>query len=193
MFAELLRERLGSIVDLSPTQITLLEAHFQLLNRWNKVLNLTSLFKAEEIVERHYCESLFLGKHLPSSTLRVADVGSGAGFPGIPVAVLRPDLSVALIESNQRKTVFLREVTRGLPNTLVVAKRAHDVAESFDWVISRAVKYSEISEELSTLSEHTALLAGEDIPSGYRFTWNTRIQLPWGKRRYLYLGTRSST
>jgi 16S rRNA (guanine527-N7)-methyltransferase len=193
VFAELLRERLGSFVDLSPAQITQLETHFQLLNRWSKALNLTSLHKEEEIVERHYCESLFLGKHLPNGAFRVADLGSGAGFPGIPVAVLRPNISIALIESNQRKSVFLREATRGLPNALVIAQRAHAVTESFDWAISRAVKYSDISETLSELSEHAALLAGEDVPSGSRFTWNARVRLPWGVRRYLYLGTRHST
>ena len=193
MFAELLLERLGSLVDLSPAQIAQLETHFQLLNRWSKVLNLTSLYEDEEIVERHYCESLFLGRHLPLSALRVADLGSGAGFPGIPVAVLRPGVSVTLIESNQRKSVFLREATRGVLNALVSPKRANTLTERFDWVISRAVKYSDISETLSKMSEHIALLAGEDTPSGNRFTWNTRIRLPWGNRRYLYLGTRRST
>jgi 16S rRNA (guanine527-N7)-methyltransferase len=100
MFADLLRQRLAGIVELSPGQVEALEAHYRLLLRWNRTLNLTSIRKIEEAVERHYCESLFLGTHLPQDLLRIADIGSGAGFPGFPVAVLRPDCSVTLIESH---------------------------------------------------------------------------------------------
>src|ERR1035437_3234294 len=111
MFADLLRQRLAGVVELSPGQVEALEAHYQLLLRWNRTLNLTSIKRMEEVVERHYCESLFLGTHLPQGGLRIADVGAGAGFPGFPVAVLRPDCSVTLIESHQRKAVFLREAS----------------------------------------------------------------------------------
>jgi 16S rRNA (guanine527-N7)-methyltransferase len=190
VFAELLRARLGSVVDLSPAQIGLLETHFELLERWSKVLNLTSIHKTEEIVERHYCESLFLAEHLPNNISCIADLGSGAGFPGIPVAVLRPNSSVTLIESNLRKSVFLREATRALPNTLVVAERADAVTRSFDWLVSRAVKYCDISLIATKLSAHIALLAGENVSGDSCFTWNARIRVPWGNRRYLYLGTR---
>ncbi len=112
MFADLLRERLRGIVELSPGQIAALEAHYELLVRWNKTVNLTTITSLEEAVERHYCESLFLGAHLPAGNLRVVDVGSGAGFPGFPVAILRPECSVTLVESHQRKAVFLREASR---------------------------------------------------------------------------------
>ena len=135
MFAELLRQRLGSHVKLSANQVGQLEKHFNLLNKWNKTLNLTSIRDAGEIIERHYCESLFLGIHLPTGPLRIADVGSGAGFPGFPLAVLRPDCLVALVESHQRKSVFLREATRELRNIQVIAKRIEDVAETFEWIV----------------------------------------------------------
>src|ERR1017187_6190482 len=100
--------------------------------RWNRSLNLTAIRSREEAIERHYCESLFLGARLPAGALRIADVGSGAGFPGFPVAVLRPECSVTLIESHKRKAVFLREASRTLPNVRVFAKRAEDVGERFD-------------------------------------------------------------
>ena len=90
MFAELLLERLDGVAVLSQDQVRRLEAHYELLLRWNKVINLTSVHKPAEAVERHYCESLFLGAHLPPGAFSIADIGSGAGFPGIPVAVLRP-------------------------------------------------------------------------------------------------------
>ena len=81
-----------------------------------------------------------MGSRLPAGVLRIADVGSGAGFPGFPVAVLRPDCSVTLIESHQRKAVYLKEASRKLPNVRVLSKLAEDVAdigEEYDWVISR--------------------------------------------------------
>lgn len=173
MFAEL--------APLSPIQIKQLEKHYDLLIRWNKVLNLTSLRTPKEIIERHYGESLFLGRHLPPGPLHIADVGSGAGFPGIPVAILRPDCSVALIESHQRKSVFLREATREINNIHVIAQRAEDVKEHFDWVISRAVKHP------PALARNLALLGGEEPPFNERFTWN-KIKLPSGEHRFLWLG-----
>jgi hypothetical protein len=92
VFAELLRLRLRGIVDLSQGQVAALEAHYDLLLRWNKTLNLTTITSLEEAVERHYCESLFLGAQLPAGNLRVVDVGSGAGFPGFPVGILAAGL-----------------------------------------------------------------------------------------------------
>ena len=92
-----------------------------------------------EAVQFHYCESLFLGRALPSGPLTVADFGSGAGFPGIPVAILRPDLHVVLIESDARKAVFLREATRELTNVEALVSRFEDCSRRFDWVVARAV------------------------------------------------------
>jgi len=193
VFAELLRERLGSIIELSPLQVHQLEKHFELLNRWNRVLNLTSLRKLEEIVERHYCESLFLATHLPSGVLHVGDIGSGPGFPGIPVAIARPECSVALIESHQRKAVFLRESTRDLTNLRVLTTRAEHVKEKFEWVMSRAVRFDEIARVAAKLAPNAAILAGSQYPSDACFTWNTPIALPWGNQRKLWLGSLRST
>ena len=188
MFAEALREQLPLLqIDLSDKQILQLERHFELLSRWNKVTNLTSVTDLDEIVLRHYCESLFLGAHLPESSFNVVDIGSGAGFPGIPLAILRPDCEVALVESNQRKSVFLREATRELANIIVQAKRAENVSEEFDWAVSRAVNFSQISSTLRRLVQRVALLGGEARPSEY-FTWN-KIKLPWGDHRFLWLGS----
>ena len=173
MFAEL--------GPLSPIQIKQLEKHYNLLARWNKVLNLTSLRDPRDIIERHYGESLFLGRQLPSGPLRIADIGSGAGFPGIPVAILRPDCSVWLIESHQRKSVFLREATREINNIHVMAQRAEDIKEHFDWAISRAVKYP------PAIAQNFAFLGGEEPPFKDCFTWN-KIKLPSGEHRFLWLG-----
>ena len=189
MFADLLRQRLAGVVELSPGQMEALGAHYQLLLRWNRTLNLTSIKRMEEAVERHYCESLFLGTHLPQGPLRIADIGSGAGFPGFPVAVLRPDCSVTLIESHQRKAVFLREACRKLPNVRVLARRAEDVDEQFDWAISRAVSYEDLGSFLKKLAANVDLLTGgEAPPEGIGFVWQPAVRVPWGEQRFLRTG-----
>jgi len=189
MFAELLCAKLAGIGELSAAQIERLSLHYELLMRWNRVLSLTSVRTLEEAVERHYCESVFAGIHLPEGTLSVADIGSGAGFPGIPVAIVRPDCSVVLIESHQRKAAFLKEASRDLANVRVISKRAEDVQDAFEWVVSRAVRYSDIAGVLQKLGRNAELLTGEvraaDLPG---FEWREPIRLPWGERRYLWIG-----
>lgn len=174
---------------LTPEQEAALEAHLELLMRWNRSLNLTAIRSREEAIERHYCESLFLGARLPAGALRIADVGSGAGFPGFPVAVLRPECSVTLIESHQRKAVFLREASRKVPNVRVLAKRAENVGETFDWVISRAVSYADLAGVLKKLAQNADLLSGaERPPESMGFVWDAPVALPWGSQRFLWTG-----
>ena len=194
MFAELLRSRLAGIVELSQTQIEALQGHYELLLRWNKVLNLTRIEDLEEAVERHYGESLFLAAHLPAplpaGALRIADVGSGAGFPGFPVAVLRPDCAVTLIESHQRKAVFLREASRRLANVAVLAKRAEEVGIGFDLLISRAVSYEDLRKVMSLAPQACLLTGAEEPPGKIGFIWSEPVRLPWGQNRFLRMGRR---
>lgn len=189
MFAELLRARLAGAPALSDFQVNLLEDHYRLLARWNRVLNLTSIDHLEDVVVRHYCESLFVGQVLNPAPQSICDIGSGAGFPGFPLAVLRPDCSVSLIESHQRKAVFLKEASRALPNVRVMAKRAREVAEHFDWAVSRAVSYEDLDGCLPRLGSKVALLTGAEVPPPeLAYSWRDPIQLPWGKHRFLRVG-----
>lgn len=183
-------ERFG---NLSADQAQLLEAHYHLLVKWNKVLNLTRIEDIDEVVERHYGESLFLAEHLPPGPLEIADIGSGAGFPGFPVAVFRPDCNLTLIESHQRKSVFLREAARHLPNVRVLAQRAEDVDSVFDIAISRAVSYEDLVKPLKRLAPRADLLAGaEPPPDKLDFVWSDPIPLPSGNQRFLRSGIRKS-
>jgi 16S rRNA (guanine527-N7)-methyltransferase len=187
VFPELLRRRFP---DLDAQMIRVLEGHWELLWLWNKKLNLTTIDDLDTAVERHYGESLFLGRHLPPGRLQIADIGSGPGFPGLPVAVLRPDCTVTLIESHQRKAVFLREASRKLPNVVVLSKRAEEVPPGFDVVISRAVSYRDLEGSLAKLAPRAMLLTGqEEPPDGIRFVWEPPIPLPSGDRRFLRVGT----
>jgi 16S rRNA (guanine527-N7)-methyltransferase len=120
------------------------------------------------------------------------DIGSGAGFPGVPVAVVRPDCDVTLVESHQRKAVFLREATRELANVHVIPRRVESVEERFDRAISRAVSYEDLSKALKSLAPAADLLTGaEEPPTEMGFRWEPPIRLPWGKQRFLRHGVRS--
>ena len=163
MFAELLRRKTTSFCSLSSEQVAALESHYHLLLRWNRVLNLTAIRDEAEIVERHYAESLFLGAGLPEGRLHIADVGSGAGFPGLPIAVLRPECTVTLIESHHRKAAFLREASREMPNVQVSARRAEEMSASFDWVVSRAVRRGDIPPIAPRFALLTSTPAGSDV------------------------------
>ncbi len=118
---------------LSSAQIRLISMYIDLLLRWNDRVNLTAIRAPEEIVTRHFGESIFAARQLfplpgveAGATAHVIDVGSGAGFPGLPAKVWAPHLRLTLIESNQKKATFLREVVRhlGLANVDVFGARA---------------------------------------------------------------------
>ncbi len=191
MFQSELRAKLSGVVTLGDRELALLEAHYLLLLRWNQKLNLTTITGEAEAVERHYCESLFLAAHLPAGEFCLADIGSGGGFPGIPVAILRPECEVTLIESRQRKAVFLREAARAIPNVRVIAERAEAIERQFDRAISRAVSYEDLIPALKRLARNADLLTGaEEPPAGLGFCWMPGIRLPWGDRRYLRMGSR---
>ncbi len=127
------------------------EAEFKVyleeLLKWNEKFNLTAIKTPEEIKVKHFYDSLTLLPFIPTNTKTLVDVGSGAGFPGIPLAITRPDIFVTLIESTGKKTQFLEHVveTLKLKNVEVVYARAEEVAkhddyfESFDVGVARAV------------------------------------------------------
>jgi len=118
--------------SLSGRQLQQLTNYLDLLLRWNARMNLTAVRDPEQIVARHFGESLFAARHLYSvpgtQNSQLLDLGSGAGFPGLPIKIWAPDLHVTLLESNQRKSTFLREVIRSLElsSIEVVTTRAED-------------------------------------------------------------------
>jgi len=164
VFRDLLLARASGFCSLSSVQIDQLEQHYELMKRWNRVINLTRIEDIGEVVDRHYAESLFLGANLPPGPLSVADIGSGAGFPGFPIAVLRPECRVTLIESHKRKAVFLKEASRSVRNLRVLSARAEQVSEVYDWIVSRAVSWDDLQRFASKLAPNLALLCSEAPP-----------------------------
>lgn len=179
MFRELLVREFAPYGSLSAEQVDALEAHYKLLLHWNARLNLTRIESVEDAVRLHYCESLFVGTELPVGPIRIVDVGSGAGFPGIPIAILRPECSITLVDSHQRKGVFLREASRSLENVAVVTDRAENLQTDFDWVVSRAVSLNEVLK-LKLANNFAALVGTDDISK-----FDSERVVPWGAGRYL--------
>lgn len=99
------------------------------LKKWNKAINLTGLRKDEEIIVKHFFDSLLYLSAIPESELSIADVGSGAGFPGVPIKIIRPDIKMYLIEASSKKAAFLRHITKkiGIQNIDIIEKRVEDI------------------------------------------------------------------
>lgn len=142
-------------IDLSPDQIDQFDAYAMRLIEWNARFNLTSIVDPGEIVIKHFLDSLSAARSIPPAA-KLIDVGAGAGFPGIPIKIARPEMSLTLLEATKKKCDFLEAMIDELKlsNAKVVNARAEDAAhnpiyrEQYDVAIARAVA------ELPTLSEY---------------------------------------
>lgn len=126
------------------TQVQQIQQYTKTLLKWNEQVNLTAIRDPLEILYRHFCESMYGATLLPVENCRLADVGSGGGFPGIPLKIIRPDLQVFLVESNIKKATFLAEVIRELElrETRVLVSRFEELGEELaplDVICSRAL------------------------------------------------------
>jgi 16S rRNA (guanine527-N7)-methyltransferase len=217
--------------SLSPSQLDQISTYIDLLLRWNARINLTSIRHPEEIVTRHFGESFFLARHLfpksvaltllsanadsthPPATSQlsepfaphVLDIGSGAGFPAVPLKLWAPHIRLTLIESNHKKAAFLREVARALTltNINVITDRAEVLAARPDFpraevVTLRAVEhFAAVLPQAVTLMAPSATLAlligAAQIPYLTTLTalkWCPQIPVPQSHTRVLSIGVR---
>jgi len=150
-------------IALSHDHLRQFRSYFHELTQWNERINLTSLVSPEDVYHKHFLDSLTVMKALhadetssKSATFTLLDVGSGAGFPGIPLAIVDAPLQVTLLEATRKKAQFLEHLIRvlGVANASVVTGRAEEVAhvsmhrEQYDWVVGRAVA------RMATLAEY---------------------------------------
>jgi 16S rRNA (guanine527-N7)-methyltransferase len=128
-------------LNLSTNQVGCLESYLDLLEKWNASINLTAIRDRQRMEVLHLLDSLSVAGHIPKGA-NLLDVGSGGGLPGIPLAIARPDLSITLLESSNRKASFLQQARMelGLPNVAVVCQRVEQwqSPQGFDCIISRA-------------------------------------------------------
>jgi 16S rRNA (guanine527-N7)-methyltransferase len=133
---------LAPYLDAPASILPKLSLYLDLLLKWNSRTNLTAIRDPEEIVQRHFGESLFAARHLASETRILLDFGSGAGLPGLPIAILCPEITVTLAESQNKKATFLREVVRTLGLSTEIWPSRVEVmpaTRQFDIVTLRAV------------------------------------------------------
>ena len=125
---------------LDPAQTQRFAALYSLFVRWSTRINLSAIRDEEGILSRHFVESIACARALPAGISTLLDFGSGAGFPGLPIALCRPEIAVTLAESQGKKAAFLREAVRVLGvTTLVHSGRAESLTTRFDCVTLRAV------------------------------------------------------
>jgi 16S rRNA (guanine527-N7)-methyltransferase len=188
---EQLNEVLGSmgLQQLGDTQAAMFNAYLGLILKWNRRMNLTAVRDPRAILQRHFAECIGFSYALPGEIRTVLDFGSGAGFPGIPIAICRPELKVTLAESQTKKAAFLNEAVRTLRvGVRVFAGRAETMTEVFDCVTLRAVDNMEDAVKLGIplLSEHGCLAimsTGESYRhvtkcDGEVIKWRMPIKLP---------------
>lgn len=191
--ADLLKPYLAAPAGILPR----LSEYLDLLLKWNARTNLTAIREPEDIVGRHFGESLFAANHLGVCDT-LLDLGSGAGFPGIPIALLRPEIHITLAESQGKKAAFLREVIRtlNLPSVEVWAGRAEAMPPErrFHTVVLRAVDNmaSALSAAESRALQRIVMLTIDSTttPALSGFTKRTRIPIPNSYGRILLIGDR---
>jgi 16S rRNA (guanine527-N7)-methyltransferase len=169
-----------------------------LLRRWNARINLTAIRDEEEILSRHFVESIACARALPAGIVTLLDFGSGAGFPGIPIAICRREVAVTLAESQSKKAAFLREAVRTLDlSTEVRSQRAESLCATFDCVTLRAVDRMpqailaarSLVSPGGWLAVMTTTAQSESLCSAFdeALLWQTPVLLPGSDSRILAL------
>jgi 16S rRNA (guanine527-N7)-methyltransferase len=178
-------------LEIADEQVATLERYLDLLEKWNRVYNLTAIRERGRMVTHHVLDSLSVLPHLRGPN--VLDVGSGAGLPGIPIAVARPGLRVTLLEANQKKSAFLTQAVGELrlANVTVVTERVESwrTEARFDTIVSRA--FAELGEFVGAagrlLAPHGVIVAMkgvhpfeeiERLPQGFRVLEVVRLAVP---------------
>ena len=184
-------------------QVSQIQRYMGMLLAWNEKINLTAIRDPLEILYRHFCESMYAAVAVPLDRGRLADVGSGGGFPGLPLKIIRPEIELFLVESSVKKATFLAEVTReiGLNEARVIVSRYEELGEELaplDTVCSRAVGEFvpflawAASERVAT-RQVVLWIGGRDLDEVRRVSgweWREAISVPQSLRRLLLVGTR---
>jgi 16S rRNA (guanine527-N7)-methyltransferase len=196
---------LQPFIELDEMRLRTISTYIDLLLKWNARINLTAIRDPEEIVERHFGESFFAARFvLQRNSIGTAiDLGSGAGFPGVPFAILVPEVQVTLIEARQKKATFLKELvySLGLKNVKVFSDRAETYPGMADLVMLRAVERFEqalqMAVQLTRVGGRIALMIGTGQVElartlGGEVDWCEAVSMPGSRSRELLLGTKSS-
>ncbi|HEX4543297.1 MAG TPA: 16S rRNA (guanine(527)-N(7))-methyltransferase RsmG [Candidatus Acidoferrum sp.] len=188
-------------LEATPAQVAAIQRYMAILLAWNEKINLTAIRDPLEVLYRHFCESMYAAAAVPLQTGRLADVGSGGGFPGLALKIACSELQVVLIESNVKKATFLAEVVRelGFRDTRVLVSRYEELGEEIaplNFVCSRAL--GEFATFLSwarserVAAERVILWVGgrdmEEVKKISGWSWEEPIAIPHSLQRFLLVG-----
>ena len=192
-------------ITVDDKQVQLIQQYMSILQRWNEKLNLTAIRDPLEILYRHFCESMFAAVAVPVPSGRLADIGTGAGFPGIAMKIMQPKIELFLVESNIKKGTFLAEIVRDLEltNARVLISRYEELSEELaplDFVCSRALgefgPFLEWAAREQLSAMRTLLwIGGRDVDEARKspyWEWREPIRVPQSLQRYLLVGTKKS-
>ena len=191
----------GGMNPIEPAISAKLDLYLSLILRWNARMNLTAVRDPAGIVSRHFFESIACTQLLPTEISTLLDFGSGAGFPGIPIALCRPEIAVTLAESQAKKAAFLQETVRSLElNCQVWPKRAEQLGQQFDCVTLRAVdqmgRAVKTATKLIKLNGTLAVLTTQaaypemQMSAGEEFQWAKPFCIPGSEQRLIALGNK---
>jgi 16S rRNA (guanine527-N7)-methyltransferase len=192
-------------IDVNPDQVAQIQEYIRLLLVWNEKVNLTAIRDPLEILYRHFCESMFATKVVDFGECRLADIGTGGGFPGLAMKILLPEAQIVLVDSNIKKATFLAEVVRAarITGVNVMVSRYEDLGEEIapvDFLLARALGEFEAflkwaaSERVD--AKRVVLWVGaadvEQVQKNSMWAWESAVTVPHSLRRVLLVGSRAT-
>lgn len=192
-------------IEVTEAQVGQIQEYIKLLLAWNEKVNLTAIREPLDILHRHFCESMFAAKLVDLDGCRIADIGTGGGFPGLPLKILLPNAQIALVESSIKKAAFLAEVIRtlGLSNVNVVVSRYEELGEEIapiDYLCARALgdfgSFLTWAATNSVGAKRVLLWLGakdvEEVQKTGGWTWENPVPVPQSLRRVIMIGSKAN-
>jgi 16S rRNA (guanine527-N7)-methyltransferase len=190
-------------IAVNADQVGQIQEYIRLLLVWNEKVNLTAIRDPLEILHRHFCESMFAAKVVDFGKCRLADIGTGAGFPGLALKILLPNSQIVLVESNIKKATFLAEVVRalGITGANAMVSRYEELGEEIapvDYLLARALGEFEVFLKWAASqrvdAKRVVLWLGaadvEEVQKSPLWAWEPAITVPQSLRRVLLVGSR---
>jgi 16S rRNA (guanine527-N7)-methyltransferase len=200
------RKALGEFqIEADANQVDQIREYIKLLLAWNERVNLTAIRDPQDILYRHFCESMMAAQVGDMSKSRLADIGTGGGFPGLPLKILLPEAQVILVETSVKKATFLAEVVRalGLVNVQVLVSRYEELGEEIapiDFACARALgefaAFLDWAGSAKVDARHVVLWLGardvEEVQRVAGWSWKAAIPVPQSLRRVILVGEKDS-